>query len=491
MECRAKPYDGTEARTVMIHASTDDAVVFPLIERLNKSGLRVWHDAEIRKVMVDYPRNWKIQQAECSAFLVFLSENAVNMHVFRERLTNAIESGKPLVILASMDRNRLSCGMKLQVEKAERIIQSSYIPQESLTDEIIRLGLLKGCIGQPVPETVVSAYPDDELKPKGPASADKVRNIIPSEQTMLELHGKHEVFETVQPEKAGEALQEPVQEEDPAEMTDRAEAPAGMNETSDLLDETIPLSATNLPVLQNPDDTVVPQRIELPIIISLESGEKKRGIFGESVVGRTKKMQGTMADISFTDDCRLFSGKHFVLVYIDNICMLICKHPNGMNVNGQDMQDGDRYTVDSEALIQIPSNSTLSQLGKNEVHPSYLVVATGEKAKELWNADTVALLQSKQTGETRCFAERFNFGRDNAWKEGVMTSKTISRNHGDIILESGRFLFTDHSTNGTQINGQKINNESMELKNGDIVSVPGDGQNEESFILRYCFFRKG
>ena len=43
MECRVKPYDGAEARTAIIHVSDDDAVAFPFIERLSKSGLLVWH----------------------------------------------------------------------------------------------------------------------------------------------------------------------------------------------------------------------------------------------------------------------------------------------------------------------------------------------------------------------------------------------------------------------------------------------------------------
>ena len=84
MECRVKPYDGAEARTAIIHVSDDDAIAFPFIERLSKSGLRVWHDSDIRKVMVEYKRNWKKQQASCSSYLVFLTPSAVNSHVFRE-----------------------------------------------------------------------------------------------------------------------------------------------------------------------------------------------------------------------------------------------------------------------------------------------------------------------------------------------------------------------------------------------------------------------
>lgn len=207
-------------------------------------------------------------------------------------------------------------------------------------------------------------------------------------------------------------------------------------------------------------------------------------------MGRTKKIQDAIADISFADECKLFSGKHFSLIYIDNMCMLICKHPNGMNVNGQEMHEGDRFSVESDAIIQIPSNETLAQLEKSKVHPSYLIAATGNRAKELWNAEAIAVLKSKETGEIRFFIDRFSFGRGNAWKTGVMVSRNISRDHGSVILDSGRFYFQDHSTNGTMINGLKINNDSLELHNDDIISVQGNDQSEESFIFYCCFFER-
>ena len=62
-----------------------------------------------------------------------------------------------------------------------------------------------------------------------------------------------------------------------------------------------------------------------------------------------------------------------------------------------------------------------------------------------------------------------------------MTSRSISRDHGEITLDAGRYLFVDHSTNGTQINGTQINHESMELKDNDIISVQGDEQSEEVY----------
>ena len=484
MECRVKPYDGTEARTAIIHVRDDDAVAFPLIERLSKNGLRIWHDSDIRKVMVEYKRNWKKQQTSCNSYLVLLTSNAINSHVFRERLTSAVESQKPFIVINTLGQDELSLGMRLQIEKGANVIHSNYIPKEKLAEDIISLHVLKECMGKPNPEIEVSAYPEEQIKQEKYEPDRPERNIAPSDCTMLELQGVQKNAEPVpiiESEKTNPVL---VEQQD-SKQSDSASD----NITS--LEETIRISENDSPTAINLDKTFVPQKVELPIIISLMSGEKKKGILGESVVGRTKKIQGVIADISFADECKLFSGKHFSLIYIDNMCMLICKHPNGMNVNGQEMQADDRLSIESEAIIQIPSNATLAQVEKSEVRPSYLIAATGNRAKELWDAEAIAFLKSRETGEIRFFTEQFSFGRGNVWKTGVMVSRNISRDHGNIILDSGRFYFQDHSTNGTIINGAKINNDSLELHNDDIISVQGDDQNEESYIFHSCFLERG
>jgi predicted component of type VI protein secretion system len=38
----------------------------------------------------------------------------------------------------------------------------------------------------------------------------------------------------------------------------------------------------------------------------------------------------------------------------------------------------------------------------------------------------------------------------------VITDKTVSRHHADIIYESGRYVLYDHSTNGTWVNGTLV-----------------------------------
>lgn len=498
MNCNVQPYMGKEPKAAMVNAYDDDEVVYPFIERLYRSGLRIWHDAEIRKVMVDYSRNWKLQQSECSCFLIFLTENAVNSHIFRERFTSIVESEKPFIVISVIGQDQLSPGMQLQVNKAIKIAQSSYIPQESLVGELAAVEALRACKGNPNPNMVISEFPqkkDGSVKAEAPAR----RDLAPTERTILEMENRMpKAAPAIQatPPASETAASEPAFCEDVA-ITPMSQENADIEPMfSDLgasskpdLDATIKLQDKSL-LNDDLDSTYIPRIISLPVLVSFTSAEKEKGMLGEATVGRAKKMQGPMADISFTDQCKLFSGKHFQLIYIDDLCMLVCKHPNGMNVNGVELREGDKYSVESEAVIQIPSNTTLFQVQDANIRPTYIAIASGSKAQELWDAPALAFLQSRKTGERRCFADSFKFGRSNAWKTDVLISRNISRDHGDIVLEGDHFRFADHSTNGTFINGEKLNNQSTDLSDGDIISVQGNDQDKEEFVFHCCFFER-
>ena len=498
MNCNVQPYMGKEPKAAMVHAYDDDGIVYPFIERLSRSGLRIWHDAEIRKVMVDYSRNWKLQQSECSCFLIFLTENAVNSHIFRERFTSIVEKEKPFIVISVIGQDQLSPGMQLQVNKAIKTVQSSYIPQESLAEELAAVEALRACKGNPNPNVVISEFPqkkDGSLKADAPAG----RDFLPTERTILEMESRMPkaapAIQAVPPAPETAAI-EPALCEDAAITPMPQENAVSEPMSNDLgasnrpeLDATIKLQ--DKPLFNDDlESTYIPRKISLPVLVSFSSAEKAKGMLGEATVGRAKKMQGPMADISFTDQCKLFSGRHFQLIYIDDLCMLVCKHPNGMNVNDVELKEGDKYTVESEAVIQIPSNATLSQVQDANIRPTYIAIASGSKAQALWEAPALAFLQSRETGELRCFVNFFKFGRSNAWKTDVLISRNISRDHGDIVLEGDHFRFADHSTNGTFINGEKVNNQSADLSDGDIISVQGNDQDKEEFVFHCCFFER-
>lgn len=48
---------------------------------------------------------------------------------------------------------------------------------------------------------------------------------------------------------------------------------------------------------------------------------------------------------------------------------------------------------------------------------------------------------------------------------------TVSNHHGEIIYEYGKLIYVDHSSNGTVINGQKIQNTSVGIYPGDAIRL--------------------
>lgn len=83
-----------------------------------------------------------------------------------------------------------------------------------------------------------------------------------------------------------------------------------------------------------------------------------------------------------------------------------------------------------------------------------------------------AYLQNKN-GDIVYLSDNFVIGRHAQLQEWI-TSKNIGRIHAQIIKHNGTYFIEDlESKNGTSLNGVKLNpNESMELSDGDIISLP-------------------
>ena len=56
----------------------------------------------------------------------------------------------------------------------------------------------------------------------------------------------------------------------------------------------------------------------------------------------------------------------------------------------------------------------------------------------------------------------------------VYDVQSISNHHADVVVSNGRVTITDHSTNGTWINGRKLHNDSCEIREGDKILFPGN-----------------
>ena len=68
--------------------------------------------------------------------------------------------------------------------------------------------------------------------------------------------------------------------------------------------------------------------------------------------------------------------------------------------------------------------------------------------------------------------ERITIGRDSSC-DVVINDERISRNHLEIALGGAGYMLTDHSTNGTYVNGVRVQNQTISINDGANVLLSG------------------
>ena len=105
-----------------------------------------------------------------------------------------------------------------------------------------------------------------------------------------------------------------------------------------------------------------------------------------------------------------------------------------------------------------------------------LLIAFHDAAESLWKAKALLALRSDQTDETRyLWNGSMILGRKELWKNGVLASNRVGREHARILLEDAFYLEDNHSLNGTWLNDEKIPpDRKIMLGNGDRINIEGN-----------------
>lgn len=492
MQCKVSAYEGPEPYVYLINSHQDDGVSFPLAERLAAKGLRVWHDAATRENQSAWKSKTSRMLNGSAAALVLLSQGFTQAHLCRRQFTDAIESGKPIVVLR-LGNPALTLGMRLQTE-ACGVLDCSFPPPDSAVDALLRQDAFKACIGPSRHDIEPQAYARQAAETK-PKPMQEKRQLL-TEHSIIELSGGLPKTSR-EPAQTGEA-----EKQEPAEALKTwqggADGGASQGETAqkaDTLEQTIITGGGIKKQGQDGselDETLLPKRMPLPVIVSLATGLAKKGLSGETVIGRQAKLQaGQLADIRFDEQSNLFSRRHFKLICVDSTCALICLHDNNLSLNGMmELLPNEPFRIEGSCVIEVPGKSVLEQYSNKENSAVRFAVAYEKDAQRLWDAPCVATMESLETGEIRAFWEfPIRIGRNHPWASGAMTTKTISAEHATISLEGDRLMYEDHSSNGTIINGDTLcNHEKRGLASGDVLRVNGkqeDSLRDEHFVFRF------
>lgn len=80
--------------------------------------------------------------------------------------------------------------------------------------------------------------------------------------------------------------------------------------------------------------------------------------------------------------------------------------------------------------------------------------------------------------------KRITIGR-NSENDIVVNYPLVSGNHAEIIInDDGIITLIDHSTNGTRVNGQLINNRTINIRRGDNILFAGNSPLDWSQIFK-------
>lgn len=117
-------YNGNEPFVFVSYAHSDSKKVLPIIEYMQRTGIRIWYDDGI-EAGSEWPQYIAENLAKASCVLVFMSPNSANSHNCRNEINLASELKKEFLVVHMSDFE-LPLGLKLQLSSNQAIFRSKF-----------------------------------------------------------------------------------------------------------------------------------------------------------------------------------------------------------------------------------------------------------------------------------------------------------------------------------------------------------------------------
>lgn len=146
MISKPRCYDGTEPYLFVSYAHKDSAAVYPIIQSMNESGLRVWYDSGIETTS-DYLDFIADKIHGCSCFMAFVSKSYLNSTVSDAERKYAYKIQKKLFFVYLEDVI-LSPGFKMVFDNVQALFLKEHNSVNSLIEKIVSAKVLDACRNQ-------------------------------------------------------------------------------------------------------------------------------------------------------------------------------------------------------------------------------------------------------------------------------------------------------------------------------------------------------
>ncbi len=123
------PFDGYQGESPYVfvsYAHLDAAVVYPEMQWLHESGIRIWYDDGI-EAGTEWPENIAEAIDNCAFFVVFISENSVRSRNVRNEINYALNRGKKLLAF-NLGEAQLPKGLQLRIGDIQAVSKRGATP---------------------------------------------------------------------------------------------------------------------------------------------------------------------------------------------------------------------------------------------------------------------------------------------------------------------------------------------------------------------------
>ncbi len=145
--CNFRPYEGNKPYIFISYSHKDSEVVYPIIERLNQDGYRVWFDDGITPGS-EWPEYIAERIDKCFVFIFFTSPNSVCSENCR-REVNFVASRNKRFFSITLEPTKLSLGMEMQISTQQNIAYYEYPEKERFFDTVYGTPFLYECKREP------------------------------------------------------------------------------------------------------------------------------------------------------------------------------------------------------------------------------------------------------------------------------------------------------------------------------------------------------
>ncbi|MFW9773836.1 MAG: TIR domain-containing protein [Promethearchaeota archaeon] len=116
-----KAYTGDDPFLFVSYAHLDKLEVYPIIDYLNKMGIKIWYDEGI-PVSENWKKSISVNLDRCKTFLVFISPHIINSEMVRKEISFALKKKKPFFAVY-LNETRLPTELEFEIADIQAVMK--------------------------------------------------------------------------------------------------------------------------------------------------------------------------------------------------------------------------------------------------------------------------------------------------------------------------------------------------------------------------------